>query len=362
MLGTSAEPDKEEDELTKLLKGAVAPSEKQTQESLLQQLKASLSMKKDEEANKALLKALITEQNRIMGGSGANTLKPSLLSSIIGEEGAPPMASWLANLNSQEEGESNFFRNSHTCEGEGDCKHNSKTKSGMLDKATTQIQHKQVWPQKNLGKDWADEDVEFKQLRFEHLVAGETRTIETCKDPAQILGRLKLLRQIAYLNLRGYEWHLLSKMYAAILMSIETAEYSWESNFDRFETILYRRPMMESRTHPDREEKQKGESRKHYCRDDNRPEGCPKNSPHPVWSGTERAPLREWSTTIVQHASLGTKCPKSTQRVTQSAPTRIDYRKKGSHRGQKGSNRGSKKEKEKLYGIQTTWYNPVRKH
>ena len=30
-------------------------------------------------------------------------------------------------------------------------------------------------------------------------------------------------------------------MYAAILTSIETGEYMWESNFDRFETILYRR-------------------------------------------------------------------------------------------------------------------------
>ena len=44
------------------------------------------------------------------------------------------------------------------------------------------------------GEDWADEDVEFKQMKFEHLVAGETRMIETCTDPAQILGRLRLLR------------------------------------------------------------------------------------------------------------------------------------------------------------------------
>ena len=107
-----------------------------------------------------------------------------------------------------------------------------KVKSGILDKATTNIQQKQVWPQQNLGEDWADEDVEFKQMKFEHLVAGETRTIETCADPAQILGRLRLLRRISYLKLRGYEWPLIRKMYAAILTSIETKEYSWESNFD----------------------------------------------------------------------------------------------------------------------------------
>ena len=73
-----------------------------------------------------------------------------------------------------------------------ECKHNNM-KSGMLDKATINIRHKEVWPQKNLGEDWAEEEIEFKQLRFEHLVAGETRTIETCIDPAQILGRLRLL-------------------------------------------------------------------------------------------------------------------------------------------------------------------------
>ena len=133
------------------------------------------------------------------------------------------------------------------------------------------------------GGGLADEEVEFKQLRFDHLVARETRTIEVCTDPAQILGRLRLLRRIAYLKLRGYEWHLLRKMYAAILTSIKTAEYSWESNFDRFETILYSKAMQDNK-YNDKGER-KTESRKRFCRDYNRPEGCPKSSPHPIWTG-----------------------------------------------------------------------------
>ena len=159
-------------------------------------------------------------------------------------------------------------------------------KSGMLDKSTTNIQHKEVWPQKNLGEDWAEEEIEFKQLCFEHLVAGETRTIETCSDPAQTLGRLRLLRRIAYLKLRGIDWPLLRKMYAAILSSIETREYSWESNFDRFESILYRKVLTER--YPDKEvrDHRQQEGRKRFCSDFNKPEGCPKNSPHPVWFGT----------------------------------------------------------------------------
>ena len=116
--------------------------------------------------------------------------------------------------------------------------------------------------------------MEFKQIRFEHLVAGETRTIETSTDPAEILGRLRLLRKIAYLKLRGYDWQLICKMYAAILTSIETREYSWESNFDRFETILYRKVMWEPKTHHQepRQDREQGD-RKQFCRDYNKPEG-----------------------------------------------------------------------------------------
>ena len=76
-------------------------------------------------------------------------------------------------------------------------------------------------------------------------------------------------------------------MYAAILTSIETKDYSWESNFDRFETILYRRAPMETRAHHTEtrsNDKEQG-GRKRYCREYNRPEGCPKNSPHTTWFG-----------------------------------------------------------------------------
>ena len=66
------------------------------------------------------------------------------------------------------------------------------------------------------------------------------------------MGRLRLLRRKAYLKLRDFEWQLIRKMYAAILTSIETKEYSWESNFDRFETILYRRTWVEARPNNDK--------------------------------------------------------------------------------------------------------------
>ena len=131
-----------------------------------------------------------------------------------------------------------------------------------------------------------------KQIKFEHLVAGATRTIETCTDPAEILGRLRLLRRMAYLKLRGYDWMHIRKMYAAILTSIETKEYSWESNFDRFETILYRRVVMDNKPyHGEARPPPEREGRKRFCRDYNK-EGCPKNSPHPVWIGNGPAAVK----------------------------------------------------------------------
>ena len=60
-------------------------------------------------------------------------------------------------------------------------------------------------------------------------------------------------------------------MYAAILTSIETKEYSWESDFDRFKTILYRRVAMDSRTHHSHNEhrpmNRETGGRRRYCRD-----------------------------------------------------------------------------------------------
>ena len=262
------------------------------QQVLMQQLRTSLAGKTDtEDPNKKLLRALITGHNKTQATGGTSTLKPELLTSLLNENSSPnTMAEWLASLNKQDEGESNITKCLNGADIDGGGKP-QKVKSGILDRTTYNIQEKQVWPQQNPVQDWADEDVEFKQMRFEHLVAGETRTIETCTDPAQILGRLKLLRRMAYLRLRGYAWHMVRKMYAAILTSIETREYSWESNFDRFETILYckkstfeQRSQPEARNGPDKDGRTET-SRKRYCRDYNRPEGCPKNSPHPAWFG-----------------------------------------------------------------------------
>ena len=142
-----------------------------------------------------MLRQFLTKSKKITMATGTTTLKPDLLKKLMNEQDEFSMANWLAILNKEETGE-------WACDASDECKH-KKVKSGMLDKATANIVHKEVWPQKNLLKDWADEDEEmdFKSLHFEHLVAGELRTIETCTEPAQIHRRLRLLRRMAYAKL-----------------------------------------------------------------------------------------------------------------------------------------------------------------
>ena len=164
------------------------------QNRLLQQLRDSLSTKNQGEGpSKMLLRNLLTAQNKTTTPVGVNTLREDILGRILrnNPEGDKSMAEWLASLNKQEEGESHllFRRNGYeerrAPRGEGDPDIKPPTiRSGILDKAVSNIRRKEIWPQQNLGEDWAEDQVEFKQMRFEHLVVGECRTIETCTEPA----------------------------------------------------------------------------------------------------------------------------------------------------------------------------------
>ena len=124
------------------------------QTTFLQQLHSLLTSKPEEGPQKDILRAMTSGPNRTTGAGGVNTLKPEVLSRITGEPTG--MHEWLAQLNRADEGE---WTESLFCK---DTQAGSKLKSGMLEKATTNILVKQVWPQKNLGEDWAEEELEFK--------------------------------------------------------------------------------------------------------------------------------------------------------------------------------------------------------
>ena len=249
------------------------------QQVLMQQLQAALSRdNKNTAPQRELMKQFLVDSSKTEAAGGVNTLKPDLLKRMLGESDQFNMAEWLARYNVQDIGES-------FSDIQGDVEGGSKKqKSGMLDKAGTSIHRKVIWAQKNLMEDWADEDVDFKQINFDHLVAGEMRTIEMCTEPAEILARIRLIRKMAYARLRGYDWVLIRKLYAAVLRAIESKECDWEANFDRFDAILYRRPPMKPRQ-PEREDRGT-QGKKWFCRDWNKPEGCTRSAPHKAWVGS----------------------------------------------------------------------------
>ena len=106
--------------------------DKSQQELLLEQICTTLAPKDaDKDPNKALLRALITAQNKTAGKAGTSTLRPDLLHKLTGD-GEFSMAEWLASLNRQEEGESEinkaYGRWDDDFDCRADCKH-SKMRS-----------------------------------------------------------------------------------------------------------------------------------------------------------------------------------------------------------------------------------------
>ena len=152
----------EEGSAPNMMEALLGHNKKSEQELLMEQIRATLAPRSaDVDPNKALLKALLTSHNKTTGMVGTSMLKTDVLHKLTGEAEFS-MAEWLASLNKQEEGESEVNRILTRTDDEFDCRSECKhtnMRSGMLDKATTNIRHKEVWPQKNLGEDWAEEEM-----------------------------------------------------------------------------------------------------------------------------------------------------------------------------------------------------------
>ena len=113
--------------------------EKSEQAQLMEHLLKSLQGKEVETKltkQKEILKQFLVDANKTTTSGGATTLKPDILKKLTGESDVFNMAEWLSKLNrhDMEEGKCD------NCPSE-ECK--KCKKSGMLDKATTNIQHKE---------------------------------------------------------------------------------------------------------------------------------------------------------------------------------------------------------------------------
>ena len=166
------------DEESKALLGAItstntgSPTEQgttnnSTQQQLIEQLKQVLGVKEAEDPQKAVLKHFLSKTNTTTTTGGATTLKPQLLKQLTGER---KTSTWQAGC--QDSTDTNKVSQNPILKTMGGVDSRS-SKSGILDKATSNIQQKEVWPQKNLLEDWADEEISFNQMLFEHHVQGK---------------------------------------------------------------------------------------------------------------------------------------------------------------------------------------------
>ncbi|CAC5406931.1 unnamed protein product [Mytilus coruscus] len=86
--------------------------------------------------------------------------------------------------------------------------------------------------------EYVSKDLEFKQLNFKMLVAGELEIINNfCKNKSEKQGRLKLLQKIAYFS-SIYHWASVLEFYAAWLRLIELGRKAWSDDSQMLENVM----------------------------------------------------------------------------------------------------------------------------
>ena len=153
------------------------------------------------------------------------------------------------------------------------------------------------------GEDWAEEEIEFKQLKFENLVAGETMTIETFTDPSSNPG-----------TITSAKMHCLPQTVGGGLSGTCYGRCMQLSSVPSRPGNTHGNPTLTGSSQsytgePSQKEVGKGNTRSHAQKGGNASAGISisqKDVPrtHHTQSGWEQAPWQPkgWSTTVAQHA------------------------------------------------------------
>ncbi|CAG2231714.1 unnamed protein product [Mytilus edulis] len=117
-------------------------------------------------------------------------------------------------------------------------KKSKKLKSGLKIKSADKVINPQSFPHNFLQYEYVSKDLEFKQLNFKMLVAGELEIINNfCKNKLEKEGRLKLLQKIAYFS-SIYNWASVLEFYAAWLRLIELGRKTWSDDSQILENVM----------------------------------------------------------------------------------------------------------------------------
>ena len=161
------------------------------------------------------------------------------------------------------------------------CKAKKESKSGRLDKPSTDVKTRLSWPHMFQNKRYVTKGLLFDELSFEQLVGGEARIMLGLQDKEQMFGRLRVLECCAYWLDRSKDWTLVRGIYTAIMESIERGDENWASDFYHYDALVAR-----AKSNWDKHDKGKVAQTKkafeYYCREYNRGE-CTLSAPHKAW-------------------------------------------------------------------------------
>ena len=109
-----------------------------------------------------------------------------------------------------------------------------KLKSRMFAKHTSTIKKPQLWPHNHLDPHFVSHMPKFQDISWDQLVA----IILQAKFHTQAMGRLHLLKQLAYWKLHSGNLYKVQQLYIAMVRTLEEGESSWSSNFQLLEVLV----------------------------------------------------------------------------------------------------------------------------
>lgn len=163
------------------------------------------------------------------------------------------------------------------------------TRSGINAQPSSSVKDQLRYPHFSFGQvsGFIGLNIQFHQLTYGQFIAGELETIHSCCDPQEQRGRMELLHRISQWSLRAnVAWVQIRNTYAHILRKIENREITWEADWDRFEHFIYDKIVQNTKPKTSASSKPKSEIT-WFCRMYQKPEGCPKDSPHPGRIGNQ---------------------------------------------------------------------------
>ena len=108
----------------------------------------------------------------------------------------------------------------------------------MFAKHTSTIKKPQLWPHNHLDPHFIFNMPEFQDISWDQLVTGEVAIILQAQSHTQAIGRLHLLKQLAYWKLCSGNLQKVLQLHMAVVRAIEEGESSWSSNFQLLEVLV----------------------------------------------------------------------------------------------------------------------------